>query len=359
MDFSYRYGYAPSSPPSPTHLADPSGSAHAAGAMPADQMEIPTPELRLGQAARGTGHGVPHPGAPHLDMSSDMAQPGAEEALALRERICPPDNREDLALDAERIGKNAMISALAQGGCFGLAFSLNNYLRVNGNPVIKQLSGFLSPVLGGFLTSPAETFVRDQVGMQPTALPNGKPAWWHDAIPSVVLLAINKAYAKSKRLPKFGPATPSGMVTTALLSVVGTGLAGALGEAAAQGAGGHQPQRPLDTRATLERGIARATTLVPMGAVNLYAARHLVHKGQMPPNLGLKPLGVGVAGWAGRNKLGAWVSSRFVKPAQPPTPPPVQPLAPSVTPPPLLPTTPSSPQPTNDPPSPTAFPSMW
>lgn len=371
MDLPYRSGYAPSGPPSPTHLADPAGSAHAAGGLPAEPMALPTPELRLGQPPRGGAAGAGHPGAPTLDMGSALQQPDAEEARTIRDCICPPPRDESRSLDTRRIGQNALISALAQGGCFGLAFSLNNYLRINARPLIKQLSGFFSPIVGGFSTSVAEGVVRDKVGMQPTALPSGQSTWWHDAIPSFVLLTINKAYAKSRCLPKFGPATPAGMATTALLSIVGTGLAGALGEATAQGAGGQQAQPRPDTKAIVERGVTRAATLVPMGAVNLYAARHLIANGQMPPNLGLKPLGVGVAGWAGRNKLGAWFSSRFrAQPltAQPSSPQPSAaqlpatplPTSHSNASPPIanqqLPSTPPSP---GDPPSPTAFNFSW
>ena len=217
--------------------------------------------------------------------------PSALVAQALHGRIGPgvAADGPGHALDMRRVGRNALVSALAQGSCFGLAFSLNNYLRATARPLIKQLAGFWSPVLAGFLTSPAETAVRRMTGMNPTAPPEGSSGMWHDAIPSVVLFAINKAYATSRRLPKFAPGTPAGMATTVVLSVIGTGVAGALGEAAAQKAGGRREQSPLDTRATIERGMARAATLVPMGATNLYAARHLVNKGQLPPNLGLKP----------------------------------------------------------------------
>ena len=76
-----------------------------------------------------------------------------EEARTIRDCICPPPRDESRSLDTRRIGQNALISALAQGGCFGLAFSLNNYLRINARPLIKQLSGFFSPIVGGFSTS--------------------------------------------------------------------------------------------------------------------------------------------------------------------------------------------------------------
>lgn len=303
MDTSYRTGHAPSSPrssDSPTGSAAPLHAAHVT--VPLESMQMPAASLLAGRSP-----------APR--------QPDADEARALHERIggtasCPDPDR---GLDAQRVGKNAMVCAMAQGGCFGTAFALNNYLRATAHPFIKQLAGFLSPILAGFLTSPAETLVRRQTGMNPTALPQGTSSWWHDAIPSVVLFSINKAYATSRRLPKFAPGTPAGMATTMVLSVVGTGIAGALGEAAAQQAGGRQAQNALDTRATIERGLARAATLVPMGGANLYAARHLVTKGQLPPNLGLKPLGIGVVGWTGRNKLASWFSHRLPKTAPPPS----------------------------------------
>lgn len=305
MDTSNRTGYAPSSPRSND---SPTGSA-----APLHVASITVP-------------------------LESMQMPNANDARTLRDNIGPPTPNDGAyeGLDLHRIGQNALVSSIAQGGSFGLAFSLNNYLRANAHPFIKQLAGFLSPILAGFLTSPAETAVRHQTGMQPTALPQGASSGWHDAIPSVVLFSINKAYAKSRRLPKFAPGTPAGMATTMLLSVVGTGLAGALGEAAAQRTGGRGEQSPLDTRATIERGMARAATLVPMGGANLYAARHLVQKGQLPPNLGLKPLGIGVVGWAGRNKLGTWFSNRFAK----------------FTPSPQTSPSPPSPQPRTDPPSP-------
>lgn len=293
MDIPIRTGFAPSSPRSSD-----------------SPMSTPAPH----QAA-----GVTVPVASMQMPPASTAQPDAWQAQAIHDRVgpCVPASRPDRVLDGGRIGRNAMVSALAQGSCFGLAFSLNNYLRATARPFIKQLAGFLSPILAGGLTSPAETAVRRMTGMNPTALPEGTSGVWHDAIPSVVLFAINKAYAKSCRLPKFAPGTPAGMATTVLLSVVGTGVAGALSEASAQVAGGRREQSPLDTRATIERGMARATTLVPMGAANLYAARHLVNKGQLPPNLGLKPLGVGVVGWAGRNKLGGWISQRLGRTSTP------------------------------------------
>lgn len=360
METSFRTGYAPISPRSSDSPTSSQAPAHAAG------VTVPLEAMQLPSAASLAGE-----------------QPTANDAQSVRERIGPDTRDSDPAgtLDLSRVGRNAMVSAIAQGGSFGLAFSLNNYLRVTAHPIIKQLAGFLSPIVAGFLTSPAETAVRKVTGMNATALPEGSSSWWHDAIPSVVLFSINKAYAKSRRLPKFAPNTPAGMGTTLLLSVVGTGLAGALGEASAQKAGGHREQSPLDTRATIERGMARAVTLVPMGAANFYAARHLVNKGQLPPNLGLKPLGVGVTGWAGRNKLGGWFSSRPVKsplstpqnvnqgtpPASPQ--PTSQSPAPSITPPTVQGTPqananstassptfttlqPQSPQPRTDPPSP-------
>ncbi len=305
MDIPIRTGYAPSSPRSSD---SPTGSA---APLQAAGVTVPVACMQMAPASTG--------------------QPDAREAQALHGRIGPgvAADGPGHALDMRRVGRNALVSALAQGSCFGLAFSLNNYLRATARPLIKQLAGFWSPVLAGFLTSPAETAVRRMTGMNPTAPPEGSSGMWHDAIPSVVLFAINKAYATSRRLPKFAPGTPAGMATTVVLSVIGTGVAGALGEAAAQKAGGRREQSPLDTRATIERGMARAATLVPMGATNLYAARHLVNKGQLPPNLGLKPLGVGVVGWAGRNKLGGWISQRLGRtPATQPnaTPPTAAPL---------------------------------
>jgi len=295
MNISHRCGHAPSSPgggDSPTGCAAPT---HLAG------LTLPVEALQMPRAA----------------------QPDAGEAQALQQRIGPDSTGldPDRPLDLQRVGRNAMVSAIAQGGCFGLAFALNNYLRAAAGPVVKQLSGFFSPIVAGFLTSPAETAVREKTAMHATALPEGSSTLWHDAIPSVVLFSINKAYAKS-RLPKFPPGSRAGMATTMVLSVAGTGLAGALGEGAAQTAGGRVTQRPLDTRATIERGLARGATLVPMGAANCYAARHLVRKGQLPPNLGLKPLGIGVVGWAGRNKAGNILSNRLAKVSRPGSPPP-------------------------------------
>lgn len=210
-----------------------------------------------------------------------------------------PDPGAPSRFDKRRIGQNAMVSAISQGSCFGLAFALNNYLRLKAPPMIKRLSAILSPLLAGFLTSPAEKLTRDKVGMQPTRA--SSLTLLHDAIPSGVLYAVNAAYVHSRKLPKFAPTTPAGAATTLLLSIGGTGLAGALSEAAAQASGG-QPMAPLTRPEVVSRGLRRALCLTPMSRANLTSANHVILEGRVPPELALAPLKAGTFGWIFRNR---------------------------------------------------------
>lgn len=260
-------------------------------ALPPTAMTMPLPALQLGTALPGVSA-----------RSALTPQPDESEASRARERVMPqgqPDPGEPERFDKRRIGQNAMVSAISQGGCFGLAFALNNYLRLKAPPMIKRLSAIMSPLLAGFLTSPAEKLTRDKVGMQPTRA--SSLTLLHDAIPSVVLYAVNAAYVHARKLPKFAPNTRAGAATTLLLSIGSTGLAGALSEAAAQASGG-KPMAPLTRPEVVSRGLRRALCLTPMSRANLTSANHVIREGRVPPELALAPLKAGTFGWIFRNR---------------------------------------------------------
>lgn len=286
-------------------------------AQPPTAMNIPLPALRLDTSLPSAQAGAEAP-----------AQPSESEAARVRERVvAPPPPAGPAGLDNRRIGQNALVSAISQGGCFGTAFALNNYLRMKAPPMIKRLAAVMTPLLAGFLTSPAEKLTRERVGMQPTraSAPSIAHELLHDAIPSIVLYAVNAAYVKS-RLPKRAPTTPAGALTTLALSVGATSLAGALSEAAAQTSGG-KPMPALTSPEATQRGIKRALCLLPMSRANWKAANYVIdNKKSVPPEMALDPLKAGTRGWLLRNFR--WPTSPLSQaPVQPgisrqPSPPP-------------------------------------
>lgn len=204
-------------------------------------------------------------------------------------------------LDAQRIGQSTLASAIGQGGCFGLCFSLLNHLRATSrNPALNGVAGLVLPPAFGYLTAPAQRAMFEALSFEPTQ-PRHR-ARWHEFIPSVAIYATNVTYAHLRCLPKPAPGTPAAAGVTLLLSATGTGLAGMLTEATAQWGGG-KPEPLPDDDEVRRTGTGRALSLVPMGLANLRTVAYLTHANQVPSYFKMRPLQIGVVGWGFRKDV--------------------------------------------------------
>lgn len=237
---------------------------------------------------------VPDPDPP----GGGLCVPQSEAAKA---RLLPADTNGG-GLDAERIGKGAIATAFGQGTCFGTAFAFINHLRFKGKayPKLNTGVGALLPAFTGYLTAPAQRAMFKALDYQSTQMPQDSLA--HDAIPSVMLYAVNIAWARATFLPKPAAGTPAAAGVTLMLSMVGTGLAGAASEAIAQWAGGKPAPLPDDDEVH-RKGVGRAVSLLPMGAANFKAWGYVQQLGKIPDDFKRRPLQIAVVGWAFRNKL--------------------------------------------------------
>lgn len=235
--------------------------------------------------------------------------------------------------NALKIGRSATIAMLAQGSCFGSSFALGNYLRASGPPVVKVAAGLL-PVAAAALTAPLEMRLRELLN-EPGTRPK-EPSLLHDAIPSAVLFAVNAGYIKSSALPKFPPTSGRAALATATLSFVGTFVAGAATEAAAQYSRRHDPDAaappPLPDRSETGRiAVGRALSFMPMAAYMQIPAAYFTHQNAVPPQLALFPIGVALTGWTFRRVLMPPLQTEQPSVQQPPRAqePPQHPLQPA------------------------------
>ncbi len=237
----------------------------------------------------------PDPDAP---PSPDVHAP---EANALKSRLLPPPPAGGPpALEGMRITQATLATAIGQGGCFGLAFALLNQLRVRGNPAVMGVAGLVLPSLAGYLTAPAQRSLFEALDFESTQPP--QRARWHEAIPSVCFYAVNLLHAQGRFLARPVPGTPGAAITTLLVSMTSTALAGAACEASAQWVGGKPTPRPDDGEVH-RTGVGRALALLPMGLANLRIAAHLTQAGRVPDAFRMRPLQVGLIGWAVRKDL--------------------------------------------------------
>ena len=179
-------------------------------------------------------------------LPAEPGGPCVQQPQRVKTRLLPVQ-AHDGTLDAERIGKGALATAIGQGSCFGLAFALLNHLRTHGKayPFLNAGAGAVLPALTGYLTAPAQRAMFKALDYRSTQMPQDSLA--HDAIPSFVLYGVYSAYGRSTVLPKPPPGTPAAGGVTLVVSMVGTGPGGAISEVTGQGGGGEGgplPPRP-------------------------------------------------------------------------------------------------------------------
>lgn len=218
------------------------------------------------------------------------------EPQAVKSRLLPVDAGAGPArLRAVPIAKATVAGLIGQGGCFGLAFALSNHLRVRSNPAVAGVAGLMVPVMAGYLTAPAQRAMFEALDFRSTQPP--ARARWHEAIPSVCIYAVNVLYAQARFVPRPVPGTAGAAATTLLLSMAATALSGALCEASAQWVGGRPDPIPDDGEVR-RIGTGRGLSLVPMGLANLRATAYTTHFGRVPEGFRMRPLQIGLVGWA-------------------------------------------------------------
>lgn len=233
------------------------------------------------------------PGAPPSPGGPCVQQPKRVKARLL------PVQASEGALDAERIGKGALATALGQGSCFGSAFALVNFLITKGKayPFANGVMVAVLPPLTGYITAWAQRETGKALDYRPTQMPQDSLPYY--CIPSASLYMVNISYARSKLLPKPTPGTPGAAGVTLMLSMLGTGLSGAISEVTAQWAGGKPGPLPDDAEVH-RKGLGRAASLLPAGAAYARSAAYLKQQGKIPDDFKKIPFYLALAGfpWA-------------------------------------------------------------
>ncbi len=256
----------------------------------------------MDRATRSTSH--PTTGSSHASPVS--CAPAAPE---------PPNAGANPArtTDPTRVGKNAVASAVALGGCFGTMTALNNAVRATpGMPLAARLVTGVLPSLGVLPTPWVEDGVRSALDTQAT-IPR-QPTLAQDAVAGVCLFAFNVGMSRSGLLPRYAPPTPAGMAVTVAQCASASLVAGAASELTAQWMNTPAPEPPPATAASdsipppaapakfdnAHKAAGRVLSQVPAAALQTGLA--LAGK-PLPPKLSLLPLGVVTGGWSLRRVL--------------------------------------------------------
>ena len=247
--------------------------------------------------------------SPHL--ASHDASNGRPEAP---DSTAPPArNKTDLV----KVGKNAIASAVALGGCFGTMTALNHAVRATpAMPTPMRIVTGLLPSASVFATPWVEDGVRQTVGT--TATLPVRPSLAHDAVASVSLFAFNVACARSAYVPKFPPATPAGMAVGVLQCTVASLIAGGASEItaqwmnAAEDDNGHAAPTP-PPMTTTDKATGRVLSQVPAAALQTGIA---LSGKPLPSRASLLPLGAVTGGWAFRRELAPPLGLTFPAPPQ-------------------------------------------
>lgn len=232
----------------------------------------------------------------------ELCVPDPESAKA---RLLPPGAREAepaRATDWKSVFKGALATMMGQGLCFGTAVGTLNHLRLK-SPAYPRLNyavAGLLPPLTGYLTAPAQAHWHKVLDYKSTQMP--QESLLHDAIPSMTLLAVYRGWSAQALVPKPVPGTPAAAGVSVMLSMIGTGLAGAMCEATAQWAGG-QPAPPLDDETVHLKGLGRAVALTPMGAGSMKAVHYVLRLGKVPQGRTSDVLYLALGSWILRNKV--------------------------------------------------------
>ncbi len=206
--------------------------------------------------------------------------------------------------DLVKVGKNAVASAIALGGCFGTMTALNNAVRtMPGMPLPARIVTGLLPTAGVFPTPWVEDTVRQTVGT--TATLPVRPSLAHDAVASASLFLFNVVCARSASIPKFRPATPAGMAAGVLQCTAASLLAGGASEITAQWMNSAERTRRQAAAAppqmnTTDKATGRLLSQVPAAALQTGIA---LSGKPLVSSRALLPLGAVTGGWAFRRQL--------------------------------------------------------
>lgn len=219
--------------------------------------------------------------------------------------------------DLLKVGKNAIASAVALGGCFGTMTALNHAVRATpAMPIPVRIVTGLLPSASVFATPWVEDGVRQTVGT--TATLPVRPSLAHDAVASVSLFAFNVACARSALVPKLPPATAGGMAAGVLQCTVASLIAGGASEITAQwmNAGERPRKQAAETppqMETTDKAIGRVLSQVPAAALQTGIA---LSGKPLPPRRTLLPLGAVTGGWAFRRQLAPPLDLSFPLPPE-------------------------------------------
>lgn len=225
--------------------------------------------------------------------------------------VCPPPSGTDF----DKVGKNALVSAAAIGGCFGSATALSKAVHATpGMPLaLKALAGLL-PSASVFPTPWVEDGVRHALDTTPTY--PSKPTLQHDAVAAGILYGFSRACARSALIPKLPPATPGGAAVTVIQASVASLLAGAGSEWTAQWMNQSErskgsPAEPPHHIDNPRKATGRLLSQVPAAA---FQTGMTLSGKSIPPHLSWLPTAIVSGGWAYRRVLIPAASSPNVEP---------------------------------------------
>lgn len=227
----------------------------------------------------------------------------------------PPQERHKT--DLVKVGKNAVASAIALGGCFGTMSALNNAVRATpGMPIPVRIVTGLLPSASVFPTPWVEDGVRQTMGT--TATLPVRPSLAHDAVASASLFLVNVVCARSASIPKWRPATPAGMAAGVLQCTAASLIAGGASELTAQRMNAGEPPRRQVAKAPpqmdiTDKATGRVLSQVPAAALQTGIA---LSGKPLPSRWSLLPLGAVTGGWAFRRELAPPLDLTFPLPPE-------------------------------------------
>ncbi|MEJ7928789.1 hypothetical protein WG922_02270 [Ramlibacter sp. AN1015] len=202
-------------------------------------------------------------------------------------------------IDLGRSACSAAFTAVVGGTAFATGFPIGGAVATYSRHRAAKALGGLPGVVAGALTAPAESYVANASGYQPT----------QPAQPSLALDALTPAaiFALSKVAPLRPP--PVAFALSAAVSVAGSFAGGAMTELAAQhsrrGSAKPRPNEPDAAGPGVgDKALGRAVVLVP------FAAERAWNPFRAPgaPFI-LPPLAIAAGGWAFRNRAAELIAN--------------------------------------------------
>ncbi len=249
-----------------------------------------------------------HPTAPPKTMSQSLSavaivastaagarhQHPAQKKLMAQWRDAPPrvDHVPPAPVDMGRVAANTLLSGVSLSSTFGLGSALVNMALLHPHPLVK-VAGAYAPMVAGTASSYTEKWMRDAFQIDSTTPQSMSLV--RDAATPVASMLVNYSYMFSK-LPKFSPRTPAGLATSVTVCAMGSGIGGGAAELFAQT--WHPAAVPARTETsqtptTLQTGIGRSLTQLPIVVLNHISAASTMH-GAVPRALSRAvPLSVG------------------------------------------------------------------